>query len=170
MTWMQSTKRYQLNCKQKDFYPTLCYSAEKKAACSFLLLTLQDKCVLPETLRRKNKCTSAEHFRRQKSCLCYLHLTSNLLLRGTGWAGQEPGPTAKKRLKWHHSKLSSFQSPWGKQAKVPSRILKVGERSQQYAKPSCKETAGWERPLRELAPGLLAPLKSPFLDDIPPWL
>lgn len=30
----------------------------------------------------------------------------------------------------HHSKLSSFQSPWGNQAKSPSSILKVGERSQ----------------------------------------
>lgn len=39
-------------------------------------------------------------------------------------AGQEPGPTAKNRLKRHHSNRSGFQSPSGNKAKLPSRILK----------------------------------------------
>lgn len=85
-----------------------------------------------------------------------------------GLAEQEPGLTAKNRLKQHHSKLSSVQSPWGNQATVPSRVLKVGERSPQDTEPFCGGTGGWGHTPQGSASGLFAPQKGPSLDSVPP--
>lgn len=71
---------------------------------------------------------------------------------------QGPLPRADS-VQRHHSKLSSFQSPRGNQAKGPSRILKVGKRSQWTPSRLVGRLA--DPPPGGWAPGLRVPLESP---------
>lgn len=92
---------------------------------------------------------------------CYLHLTSSLLLRGTGpLAGKKPRLPAKNRLK------APLQAKWFPESlrepgQSPTSDFQGGKKFSTDAKTSWTKTGGWELPPHRSALELLVPLRGP---------